>query len=369
MSTLPDPHGGLLRIDLGAIAANWHALSRRAAGAECAAVVKADAYGLGMDRVAPALHAAGARCFFVAHLAEGIALRAILGSEAAIHVLNGIPPGTAALFDAHALLPVLNSLDQMTEWAALAAALGRILPAALQFDTGMSRFGLSPEDADTLEREPWRLERVSVGLAMSHLGCADTPDHPANEQQRMAFERLRTRFPFPRWSLAASSGIFLPPAFHFDLVRPGAALYGVPPTAARPNPMQPVIRLDGRVVQCREVPAGAWVGYGATHIAAHDSRIATVAVGYADGFLRAGSSRGAATLRGRGEALPIVGRISMDCLAVDVTGIDPASLPEGAALELIGPNRPLEDVAEAAGTIGYEILTALGHRYGRTYEG
>ncbi|MCQ8279767.1 alanine racemase [Acetobacteraceae bacterium KSS8] len=368
-SVLPDGHGGRLRIDLGAIAANWRALSERASGAECAAVVKANAYGLGMERVAPALHAAGARSFFVAHLAEGVALRAVLGPDAAIHVLNGIPPGTAARFDAHALLPVLNSLNQVAEWSALADALGRTLPAALQFDTGMSRFGLSPADADTLEREPWRLERVSVILAMSHLGCADTPDHPANTQQRAAFEGLRARFAFPRWSLAASSGIFLQSAFHYDLVRPGAALYGVPPSAARPNPMRPVIRLEGRVVQCREIPAGAWVGYGATHVAARDSLIATVAVGYADGFLRAGSGRGAAVLPGWPGELPIIGRISMDCLAVDATGVDPALLPEGAALELIGPTRRLEDAAEAAGTIGYEMLTALGARYGRTYEG
>jgi alanine racemase len=359
--------GGWLTIDLGAIVANWRALRDRAAGADCAAVVKADAYGLGIDRVAPALRDAGCCSFFVAHLAEAVRLRALLGRTAAIHVLNGVPPGTAPVFAEHGLLPVLNAMSQIAEWRALAVRLGRMLPATLQFDTGMSRFGLSPADAAALTAE--HLAGIDVVLAMSHLGCADTPEHPANEWQRAALERLRERWAFPRWSLAASSGIFLGPNYRFDMVRPGAALYGVPPTAARPNPMRQVITLRARVVQSRTVPAGAWVGYGATHVFARESRIATLAVGYADGFLRSGGGgHGAASLPGHDGLLPIVGRISMDCLAVDVTGVDPALLPDGAALELIGPERPLEDAAEAAGTIGYEMLTALGGRYHRNYE-
>ena len=367
--TMPDAAwaGGWLTIDLGAIVANWRALRGRAAPAECAAVVKADAYGLGIDRVAPALADAGCRSFFVAHLAEGVALRRLLPADRDIYVLNGIPPGTAAEFVAHELLPVLNSLEQIAAWQALAADRGRALPAALQVDTGMSRFGLAPEEAARLAGRADAYAGIETRLVMSHLGCADEPAHPANAMQRRTFMALRPLLPAAPSSLAASSGIFLEPDVHFDMVRPGAALYGVPPTAGRPNPMRPVIRLQGRVVQTRTIPAGAFVGYGAAFTAARPSRIATVAIGYADGFLRAGGGVGFASLPDGGRLLPIVGRISMDCLAVDVTGLAEHALPEGAPLDLIGPHRPLEDAAAAAGTIGYELLTSLGGRYHRTY--
>ncbi len=364
----PDWAGGWLSIDLAAIAANFRLLGALAPGAECAAVVKADAYGLGAARVAPALAAAGCRSFFVAHLGEAVALRALLGAAPRIHVLNGIPPGTAPVFRAHGLLPVLNGLSQIAEWRALAAGCGTRLAATLQLDTGMARFGLPPEDAERLARTPGLLDGIAIGLVMSHLGCADRPDDPRNAAQLAIFERLRALLPCAPASLAASSGIFLGAAYHGDMVRPGAALYGVPPDAMRPNPMRPVVRLQARIVQTRTIEAGAWVGYGARFVAARRSRIATLAVGYADGFLRAGGDgNGACALPGHPELLPIVGRISMDCLAVDVTGVAPGLVADGTALDLIGPGRPIEDAAAAAGTIGYEMLTGLGRRYARIY--
>ncbi len=330
-------------------------------------MVKADAYGLGVAAVAPALAEAGCRSFFVAHLDEAIALRDLLGVAPSIFVLNGIPPGTAGAFDAHRLLPVLNSAGQVGEWQNLAASRGRPLPAAIQVDTGMSRFGLSPDEVHALAARADGFAGIATRLVMSHLGCADEPQHPANESQRALFAALRPLLPPAPASLAASFGIFLGPAFHLDMVRPGVALFGLPPAATRPNPLRAVVRLQGRIVQTRRIPAGAFVGYGARFVAERPSRIATVAVGYADGFLRAGGGLGVACLPGSGTTLPIVGRISMDCLGVDVTDAPEAGLQEGTALDLIGPHRPLEDAATAAGTIGYEMLTALGHRYHRHY--
>ncbi|MCQ8242018.1 alanine racemase [Acetobacteraceae bacterium KSS12] len=344
-------------------------LAARVAPAACAAVVKADGYGLGAARVAAALSAAGCRCFFVAHLAEAVALRDVLGPEPVVQVLNGLPPGTEPVFVHRGLWPVLNSLDQVERWHHHARAAGRPLPASLQLDTGMSRFGLPSPDLDRLAAHPAMLEGIDLRLVMSHLGCADDPADERNEQQRLLFERLRATLPAVPASLAASSGIFLGRRFHLDLVRPGAALYGVPPQNGSPNPMRPVVRLEGRVVQLRAVPAGAWVGYGARFEAVAPMRIATVAVGYADGFLRAGGGRGIATLPEGGPALPIIGRISMDSLGVDVSALPPERLREGDTLDLIGPHRPLADAAAAAGTIGYEMLTSLGQRYHRRYEG
>lgn len=360
--------GGWLSIDLDAITANWRALRDQAAPAECAAVVKADAYGLGIERVAPALDRAGCRTFFVAHLAEGVALRRLLPADRTVFVLNGIPPGTASAFVTHGLLPVLNSLGQVAEWRAAAIEAGRPLPASVQFDTGMSRFGLSPDEVMGLAGRADALAGIEVQLVMSHLGCADTPDHPANEEQLARFERLASLLPPAPRSLAASSGIFLDSRYHLDLVRPGVALYGVPPTAHRPNPMRPVVRLQARVVQTRRVQPGDWVGYGATFRAMRPTDVATVAIGYADGFLRA-SGGGVASLPDGGPMLPIIGRISMDCLAIDVTGLPADKVREGMPLDLIGPHRPIEDAADAAGTIGYELLTSLGNRYHRSWHG
>ena len=369
--------GGLLTIDLDALAANYRLLRDRASPARCAAVVKADGYGLGAVVVAQRLHREGCRDFFVAQLREGIALRPHLAVDSTIHILNGPFPGTAALFERHGLVPVLNSLEQVADWHALSVRLGRCLDAAIQTDTGMSRYGLSDADLLQLEAEPHRLDGIRTILLMSHLGCADTPEHPMNRQQLDRFlaqqARLRDVLGAVPASLAASSGIMLGAPWHLDMVRPGAALYGVNPGPGR-NPMQAVVRLQGRIVQTRWIQPGTDVGYGARYTAQRPTRIATLAIGYADGFLRSGggadgSSGGFATLPDDPRPLPIVGRISMDCLALDITALGERTAAPGALVDLIGPHRPLDDAASAAGTIGYEMLTALGARHHRRHVG
>ena len=362
--------GGLLTIDLDAIAANYRQLRALAAPALCAAVVKADGYGLGAEAVATRLQAEGCRHFFVAHLDEGVALRPHLMRESAIYVLNGPPPGTADEMEQHGLIPVLNSAEQIAEWQALSRSAGRPLAAALQFDTGMSRFGLSVDEVHELARDPARLDGIMPILLMSHLGCADTPEHPANALQLAAFEACAALMPGIRTSLAASSGSFLGADYHLGMIRPGAALYGVNPVPGRPNPMQAVIRLQGRIVQTRWIEAGTSVGYGAQFVAIACTHVATVAIGYADGFLRASGGRGHATLSsGDAARLPVIGRISMDSLALDVTALGDTALPPGTEIDLIGPHVSLDDAAASAGTIGYEILTSLGGRYHRHYLG
>lgn len=355
--------GALLTVDLAAIAANYRLLRAEAAPALCAAVVKADAYGLGAARVAPALWRAGCRHFFVALLDEGLALRRLLPPEAFIAVLNGPMPGSAADCLEAELTPVLNSPEQVREWSQLARQVQRRLPAILQLDSGMTRFGLDPAELESLLAED-ALEPIELRFVMSHLCCADTPEHPANAAQLAAFRRLRARLPGVPASLAASSGIFLGPDYRFDLVRPGAALYGIAPQAGRPNPLQPVVRLQARVVQLREVPAGVAVGYGHTARTAAPARLATLALGYADGFLR-GTDEAAAW---RGETrLPLLGRVSMDSIVVDATAAP--GLAPGELLDLLGPRQDLDALARQAGTIGYELLTRLGSRFHRRYSG
>jgi alanine racemase len=355
--------GAVIEVDLGAILANWRDLRVRLGRAACGAVVKADAYGLGAAAVAPALADAGARQFFVAHLDEAIALRPHLPASAEIFVLNGLPAGAERECAALGIVPVLNSLRQVSAWTALAAERGRPLPAALQVDSGMSRLGLAPGEVERLAADPARLEGAALRLVMSHLACAERQDAAMNQAQRVRFVAALARLPTAPASLANSSGIFLGRNFHFDLARPGAALYGLAPVAGAANPMRPAVRLLGRIVQVRDVSAGDVVGYGATWTAAGPRRIATVAVGYADGFLRSLSNRGVA--HAGNVAVPLVGIVSMDTATFDVTGAPEAV--EGGFLELIGPHQPVDAVAGRAGTIGYEVLTSLGGRYARRY--
>ena len=356
--------GGFLEIDLGAIVANWRLLAARAAPAECAAVVKADGYGVGAASVASALSTAGCRLFFVATLDEGIALRSALGNEAEISVLNGPAPGTVAEFPAHNLIPVLNEPGQIEAWRKLADARGS-LPAMLHVDTGMSRLGLSGREFAALADSLAAMKAIRWRLLMSHLACADTPEHDLNEIQRRRFEAVRQGLPGVPASLAASSGVFLGPNYHFDLVRPGAALYGVNPQPGRPNPLRSVVRLCGKILQIREIDRGESVGYGAAYVMQAPGRIATVAVGYADGWLRSLSHRGCGRLAGT--LVPLLGRVSMDLLTFDVTAVEPALACPGALIELLGETYGVDDAAADAGTIGYEILTALGPRYHRVY--
>jgi alanine racemase len=355
--------GAILEIDLAAVAANWRLLKERAAPAECAAVVKADAYGLGASAIAPALAAAGCRRFFVATLDEGIALRAVLGTACEIAVFNGPFAGTAEEFAAHGLIPVLNDPGQIALWREMTARRGPCA-AMLHLDTGMARLGLSPREfagsVEMLRELPWH------GL-LSHLACADVPSHPLNEAQRRDFLTARAALPGPPASLAASSGIFLGPAFRFDFVRPGAALYGVNPQPGNRNPMRQVVHLKGRVLQVREIDRGRSVGYGAAWTAQRPARLATVAAGYADGWLRSFSRRGSGRLAGM--RVPLVGRVSMDLMVFDVTAVDPALARTGAFITLLDEEYGVDAAAADAGTIGYEILTALGRRYHRLYRG
>lgn len=346
--------GGLLTIDLDAIRANFRLLRDRVPA--CAGVVKADGYGLGAAPVIGALAREGCRYFFVAHLSEAIALRHVCPRDGMIIVLHGPTPGAEAEFAANGIVPVLNTPQQVAAWSALAASRGQRLQALLQIDTGMTRFGVSPGDLGGLS-----LDGIEVLFVMSHLACADTPDDPANAVQLDCFRRYR--LPGVNASLAASSGIFLGADYHFDLVRPGAALYGVSPVPG-PNPMRAVVRLQGLVVQTREVPEGTAVGYGHTARTARASLLATVAVGYADGFLRSGSNAACAWL---GDTrLPLMGRVSMDSIVLDATDAAGRIAP-GTLVDLIGPHHGLDAAAACAGTIGYEMLTSLGHRYARRY--
>ncbi|HEY3917147.1 MAG TPA: alanine racemase [Stellaceae bacterium] len=358
--------GAALEIDLDAIAANWRKLADRVGpAARCAAVVKADAYGLGMAKVAPALARAGAKTFFVATLDEALELRALL-PRAQIAVLNGLVTTAPADFVKAALTPVLNDLGQVRSWQAYAARRGGAA-AMLHLDTGMARLGLPPKEIAALVAEPALLKGFTLALVMSHLACASEPAHPMNLAQLQTFRAALKRLPLAPASLAASSGVFLGGDFLFDMVRVGAALYGVNPTPGRPNPMRQVIRLKAKILQVRDVDRGESVGYGAAHRIDRPTRIATIAIGYADGWLRSSSQRGAARIAGK--PAPVVGQISMDLATLDVTGHDPANLRPGQYVDLIDEQYGVDDAALAAQTIGYEILTSLGGRFHRLYRG
>ena len=357
---------GRLTIDLRALRANWRTLADRARPAQCAAVVKADAYGLGAAAVAPALWREGARTFFVALPSEALALRAILPAEATVYVLNGLLPGDETAMARIGARPVLNSLDQVRAWSSFARALGRRLPAAIQVDSGMARLGLSPAEVDALAADPAPLADFEVALVMSHLACADERRHPANAAQLASFRALASKLPQAPRSLANSAGIFLGAEFAFDLVRPGVALYGGDPSDDPAAHMAPVVTLEARIAQVRDVPAGTAVGYGHSRVATRPTRLVVAGIGYADGWpRRLGEAGGAAAFRGA--ILPIFGRVSMDGMILDATGMGGRGPRVGDFVELIGPSRPLGEVARAAGTIPYEILVALGRRFERAY--
>ncbi|MBW7852243.1 MAG: alanine racemase [Rhodospirillales bacterium] len=355
-----DRAGGVLTVDLDAVRENWRMLEGMVGPtAECAATVKADAYGLGIDRVAPALAGAGCRTFFVAAIDEGIALRRLV-PDARIFVLNGPFPGTCRDFLEHRLVPVLNAREQVEAWTTGGCG-GE---AALHVDTGMNRLGLAEDELASLAATPGALSPI---LLMSHLACAEDGQSVMNAGQLARFLTARRLLPAVPASLANSSGIFLGPGYHFDMVRPGAALFGVSPRAGQPNPMRQVVRLQGKIVQLRDVDRPMTVGYGATHRVTGRGRVATVAVGYADGFPRSLSNRGCGHVGG--VRVPLVGRVSMDLITFDVSEAPPEAVRPGAMIDLIGRENPVDAVADQAGTIGYEILTSLGHRYYRHYVG
>ena len=355
-----------LTVRLGAIAENYRFFQRLAGPAATAAVVKADGYGLGLKMIAPALSGAGADTFFVARLAEGVGLRSLL-PHARIYVLDGAPPDAVPALTAHNLTPVLSSLSQIAAWSKG----GGKRDAAIHIDTGMNRLGLPPDELAILAAE-WktRLGGVNLVLLMSHLACADDmgPDAGMNRRQLERFRSSLAMLPPTPASLAASSGIHLGKDYHFDLVRPGIGLYGAGPPGSKnkamKNPMKNVVVLTARVLQVRRIDKGDSVGYAATFHAKRPTMIATVALGYADGLLRAASNRGMASLNG--VAVPVVGRISMDLTTLDVTAMKTPPRP-GDQAELMGDTVTLADVADAAGTNEYEILTRLSSRVARRY--
>ncbi|GGE46960.1 alanine racemase [Agaricicola taiwanensis] len=356
--------GALLTIDLGAIVSNWRHLAERASPAECAAVVKANAYGCGITRVAGALSAAGAKTFFVAHAFEGREARQA-APDAAIYVLNGLPPGGAAEMAADRLRPVLGSMAEIEDWSIN----GDAHPAAIHVDTGMNRLGLSHEEAKVVaERHASGRLGFSPSLFMSHLACADDPEHPLNALQLDRFRQARALFPQVPASLANSAATHQGGDWRFDLCRPGIALYGGNPYVGSANPMRPVVRLEARVIQVREAAAGDTVGYGATQRLTRRSQLAILSIGYADGYFRlAGSSDAKAGAEAviAGKRCPLVGRISMDLMAVDIT--DAPAVRRGDMAVLLGEGIDVDEVAAHAQTIGYEVLTDLGRRYHRIY--
>jgi alanine racemase len=353
----------ILTIDLDAIAANYRLLAERARPAVAAAAIKADAYGLGVMPVSRTLWAEGCRDFFVATLDEGIELRGLLG-QARIAVLNGLIAGEPALFREHGLMPVLNDLGQVDEWRADCRDNGPA-PAVLHLDTGMARLGLPPAELDKLARDHSRLDGIELALIMSHLACADEHDETVSQRQRNDFAAALARLPRAPASLSASSGIFLGPDYLFDMVRPGVSLHGINPRPGRPNPLRPVVRLQAKILQIRDVDTPQTVGYGASHRFAGPARLATLAAGYADGYPRSLSGRGTAHIGAA--AVSVLGRVSMDLITVDVTRV-PEARP-GDMVDLIGPHHDVDALADEAGTIGYEILTSLGRRYRRHYLG
>jgi alanine racemase len=350
---------GVLTVDLDAIVANWRKLEKTALPAECAGVIKADAYGCGLAPVARALAAAGCKTFFVATLDEARAAREALPS-AVIYVLDGFFQNCGDIFAKIGARPVIGDLHELAEWDVFCRRTGWAGGAAIHIDTGINRLGLTVTEAQ------------GITLVMSHLACSENLHHSLNAKQLMTFREIASSFAGVPASLSNSSGIFLGSQFQFDMARPGAALYGVNPTPEADNPMQPVVELKARIVQLRTIERGESVGYGATWTARHPTRLAIVAAGYADGYFRAAGAndgtRGADVIVA-GKRCPVVGRISMDLMAIDITDLPPNGARRGHMATLIGEGVTVDELAHYFGTIGYEVLTSLGPRYARVYKG
>ncbi len=361
---------GVLTVDLDAVVANWRKLEKTAVPAECAGVIKADAYGCGVEPVARALASAGCKTFFVATIEEARAARVAVPS-AAIYALGGFFQNTGEAYAKIDCRPVIGDLNELAEWDVFCRRSGWRGSAAIQIDTGMHRLGLTVTEAQGL------IPRINAGdhgitLVMSHLASAEQLNNPVNARQLAAFREIASLFSGVPTSLANSSGIYLGAQFVFDLVRPGAALYGVNPTPEADNPMQPVVELKARIVQIRNIERGDTVGYGGTWTARRPTRLAIVSAGYADGYFRAASAndgtRGAEVIVA-GRRCPIAGRVSMDLIAVDITDLPPIGARRGHMVTLLGEGITVDELAHHFGTIGYEVLTSLGPRYARIYKG
>ncbi|MFK0330346.1 alanine racemase [Rhizobium sp. NPDC090275] len=363
-----------LTVDLAALTDNWRDMARRSGKARAAAVVKADAYGTGMEDAGEALYLAGARDFFVATVDEGVTLR-LYAPDARIFVLAGIWPGTERRFFENDLVPVVSSEEQLAFWMAVLAEYGDY-PCALHVDTGFNRLGLDMDDAIALADDVSRPASFAPVLVMSHLACGDDPSSAMNRQQLESFRKVSAAYEGIDSSLSASAGIFLGSDYHFDLTRPGIALYGGEAVSGMANPMRPVVTAEARVIQVRDVKAGQGVGYGRALELTRDSRLAIASVGYADGYLRSQSSGGVplrqVTPQGghgfiAGRRVPIAGRVTMDLTIFDITDLPAKAVNAGDYVELFGKNIAVDDVARAAGTIGYEVLTSMGLRHEQRY--
>lgn len=366
--TFSPSSSAILYINLDTIGKNWESLAQFVHPAECAAVVKADAYGLGMQQVIPRLNDVGCRSFFVATPKEAEEARSLC-SHGAIYVLDGLfSEGSETLHKIQAI-PCLSSFDEVKEWSSFAAYTGKKLKSCLHIDSGLSRLGLNPKEMQRLLENTIILNNLDIVLIMSHLASADEPHDPVNKYQLNNFKKIRKYFPKAKASLAASDGLMLGKEFHYDLVRPGYALYGGQATKETQTPVKPVVSIYARILQIKEISEGTSVGYSCSWRAQRKTRIAVVALGYADGIPRSLSSTNidkGGDVRIHGSICPIVGRVSMDLITVDVTDC-PIDVERGQFAEIIYLNKSLEEFGSEAGTIGYEILTRLSKRYDRIY--
>ncbi len=368
VSPIPVDVRTTLEIDLARVRRNWRKLDNTAAAATCAAVVKANGYGLGLEEIITAVAAEGCRIFFVATLEEGRRAR-IAANKAEIYIMDGLLADAEAYYSNFDLRPVLSSAEEIADWTCFCTSQGRRLPAALHVDTGMRRLGVPLDEFMQMAGPQDLLSTFELTLLMSHLTSANQPEDPQNQLQLQRFEQARSVVPGVRCSLANSAGIFLGPEFHFDVVRPGIAIYGGRAFNGK-NPMANVVKLNARILEVQCAEAGDTVGYGAVHRLTRPSRIATVAVGYADGLLRVlggdETAHGALAFIGDHQ-VPVIGRISMDLTTLNVTDVPEHLARRGGWIEMIGDHVTVDDLADRAGTIGYEILTRLGPRMHRIY--
>ncbi|MBL0319832.1 MAG: alanine racemase [Alphaproteobacteria bacterium] len=354
-----------LSINLTNLIDNYNLIRNVIQGIDCVPVVKADAYGLGADKIVLALAKAGCKQFFVATADEGIALRHLL-PDIAIHVFHGPNNHNKEAFRVYNMIPVINSLEQFHTWNNYGMDIANVLPAFLHIDTGMNRLGMTFEELKTNLSKIRQAEGIKWLYLMSHLACADNPNHTLNKHQLEQFQQARRLFPFIKGSLANSSGIFLGKNYLFHSVRPGAALYGINPTPYAQNPMKPVVSLKGKIIQHRYVNEPGTVSYSGTHQVEPGARIAIVPIGYADGYLRSLSNRPSIVSIG-GHRAPIIGVVTMDSIMIDVSHIPHELCQPGKEVQLMGGDIPLEETAQAAGTIAYEMITCLGNRFKREY--
>lgn len=359
-------YSGILTIDLDAIAENYKTLANFVKPTKCAAVIKADAYGLGGTKICQTLYESGCRFYFAAQLIEALALKKVLPSDANIAVLNGIQTGTEKLAAEAGIIPVLNSWESICHWKSICQEKSQRFPAIIQIDTGMCRLGLDQDELEKLIDDPSIFKIANIELIISHLALSDEPSSAANASQLNRLQNALAKLPSCEVAISASGGIFLGHSFHLDMVRPGIALYGVAPHDNISSTLiKPVMTLDARVIQTRHVKAGSAVGYGGSFVTSRPSIITTISVGYADGLHRSLGNKGSVYFNNH--RLPIVGRVSMDSITVDATDLAENAPKSGDLIEIIGKNQSLDDIARDANTIAYEILTSLGHRYKRIY--